>query len=127
MFKPSSQNGLHAKIYMVDQRDLAIGSFNFDPRSIQLNTEQVLIIHSTELSTKIAQLFENLTSPTSSYRVILANSVPVADQPEHQDEPLVWKTNENGKTVYYYLSPHAGFWRNVTNSLFSILPIDNEL
>jgi putative cardiolipin synthase len=109
MFKPSSQNGLHAKIYMVDRRDLAIGSFNFDPRSIRLNTEQVLIIHSPELSAKIA------------------SSAPSSDRPEVQEGSLVWMTEENGKTVSYDFNPHAGFWRNLTDSIFSLLPIDDEL
>jgi len=127
MFKPSSQNGLHAKIYMVDRRDLVIGSFNFDPRSIRLNTEQVLIIHSPELCAKIATLFKEIIEPSSSYRVVLANSVPAADQPAIQEGSLAWMTEENGKVVYYDFNPHAGFWRTITSNLFSILPIDDEL
>jgi len=127
MFKPSSQNGLHAKIYMVDRRDLAIGSFNFDPRSTHLNTEQMLIIHSPVLCAEIVKVFKEVTSPASSYRIILANTVPVSDQPIIQEGSLAWMTEENGKTVYYDFNPHAGFWRNITDSLFSILPIDSEL
>lgn len=127
MFKPSSQNGLHAKIYMVDRRDLAIGSFNFDPRSIRLNTEQVLIIHSPELCAKIATLFRDVTSPAYSYHIVLASSVPESNLSTEQEDSLVWVTEENGKVEYYDFNPHAGFWRNVTERLFSILPIDDEL
>jgi len=127
MLKPSSQNGLHAKIYMIDRRNLVIGSFNLDPRSAQLNTEQVLVIHSQPLCAKIARLFEEVTAPASSYRVILANTVPVSDQPMIQKGSLAWMTKENGKIVYYDFNPHAGFWRNVTDGLFSLLPIDNQL
>ena len=127
MFKPSSQSGLHAKIYMVDRRDLAIGSFNFDPRSIHLNTEQVLIIHSPALCAEIAKVFKEVTSPSSSYHVILTSSVPVSDQPSIQEGSLAWMTEENGKTVYYDFNPHAGFWRNITDGFFSILPVDDEL
>jgi len=126
MFKPSSQNGLHAKIYMIDQRDLVIGSFNFDPRSIRFNTEQVLVIHSPELCAKVANLFEDITSPASSYRIIEASEVPDSDQPLIHGS-LAWVTEENGKTVYYDLNPHAGFWRNIADRLFSILPIDSQL
>ncbi|MDR3424099.1 MAG: phospholipase D family protein [Alphaproteobacteria bacterium] len=127
MFEPSSQNGLHAKIYMIDRKDLVLGSFNLDPRSAQLNTEQVLVIHSPELCAKIARLFEEATSPASSYRVMLANAVPIADRPDIQEGDLIWVTEENGKTVYYDFNPHAGFWRNVIDGIFSILPIDTEL
>jgi putative cardiolipin synthase len=127
MFKPSSQNGLHAKIYMVDRRDLAIGSFNLDPRSMRLNTEQMLIIHSPELCAKIAGIFDDVTSPSSSYRIMLASSAPDNGQSAAEGDSLAWVTEENGQTVAYDFSPHAGFWRNVTESLFSILPIDEEL
>jgi len=116
MFKGSSQHGLHAKIYMIDRRSLVIGSFNFDPRSIKLNTEQVLVIQSPELSEKVTRLFEQITAPTSSFHVMLTET-----------GALTWVSEEHGKEVYYDFNPHAGFWRNVTTSLFSILPIDDEL
>jgi len=127
MFKASSQNGLHAKIYMIDRRELVIGSFNMDPRSVKLNTEQVLVIHSPELSEKVARLFEQIISPTSSYRLVLADTVPPSEMSAIPTGSLVWVTEENGKTVYYDFNPHAGFWRNVTDSFFSFLPIDNQL
>jgi len=116
MFKPSSQNGLHAKIYMIDRQDLVIGSFNFDPRSLHLNTEQALVIHSPALCAQISRIFEGISSPQSSYRVMLTPK-----------GTLVWVTEEDGKTVYYDFNPHAGFWRIITNDFFAILPIDDDL
>ena len=118
MFKPSEQNGLHAKVYMIDQRDVAIGSFNFDPRSIHLNTEQVLIIHSPELCAKITSLFKEVTDPKLSYRLVMTGP---------EQDTLSWVTEEDGNIVRYDFNPHAGFWRNITDSVFSILPIDDEL
>jgi len=35
----SSGSSLHAKTFAVDGERLFVGSFNFDPRSINLNTE----------------------------------------------------------------------------------------
>jgi len=43
------------------------------------------------------------------------------------DGSLVWVTEDNGQEVRYRSEPQAGFWRNVTSDLFSILPIDDEL
>jgi putative cardiolipin synthase len=126
MFKPSSQNGLHAKIYMIDRRDLAIGSFNFDPRSIQLNTEQVLVIHSPELCATVGNIFNDIAAPSSSYRVIMADQVPEEERSVIHGA-LAWVAEEDGKVVYYDFNPHAGFWRNAVDSFFSILPIDNEM
>lgn len=114
MFKGSSQNGLHAKLYVIDRRDLMIGSFNFDPRSIHLNTEQVLVIHSPELAGQVAGMFEKLSAPAASYHVI-------------NDDGLVWVTEENGEKVCYSSDPQAGLRRNITSRFFSLLPIDDEL
>lgn len=127
MFKPSSQNGLHAKIYMVDRREVAIGSFNFDPRSIRMNTEQLLVIHSPALCKKVARLFAHVTQPDGSYHVMLVDALPEAERASWHSGPLVWVDRERGREVYYDFNPHAGFWRRVTNGIFSVLPIDREL
>lgn len=42
--------GLHAKSMIIDGEITVIGTFNLDPRSANLNTECVTIIHSTEIS-----------------------------------------------------------------------------
>jgi putative cardiolipin synthase len=127
MFNPSSQNGLHAKIYMVDRKDLMIGSFNYDPRSRHLNTEQVLVIHSAPLCNQVAHLLDRITAPGSSYHVVLASSLPEAQQTMFNRDSLVWVAQENGKTEYYDFTPHAGFWRRLTQGFFALLPIDNKL
>ncbi|MGB9152923.1 MAG: phospholipase D family protein [Alphaproteobacteria bacterium] len=127
MFRPSSQNGLHSKIYMIDRQYLVIGSFNFDPRSMHMNTEQVLIIDSPELCAQIVLLFDDVTSPASAYRIMLAGDVPAADQPAVYEGDLAWMTEEDGKIIYEDFNPHAGFWRNLTDSFFAFLPIDDEL
>jgi len=118
MFKGSSQSGLHAKLYVIDRRDLMIGSFNLDPRSINLNTEQVLVIHSAELAGQVVKMFETIVSPSVSYHVTLEGGA---------DSGLIWITQENGQEVRYHSDPQAGVWRNVTSRFFSILPIDDEL
>lgn len=126
MFTPSAQNGLHAKIYMIDRRDLVIGSFNFDPRSVRLNTEQALVIHSPALCETIAELFKTVSAPDASYRVVPASSVPPSDR-DSITSGIAWETEEDGKIKYFDFSPHAGFWRRITSSFFSLLPMDDEL
>jgi len=41
---------LHTKAFIVDRREMFIGSFNFDPRSANNNTELGVIIRSPELA-----------------------------------------------------------------------------
>ena len=39
-----SLSGLHAKAFVVDRRQLFVGSFNWDPRSVDINTEMGVLI-----------------------------------------------------------------------------------
>ena len=124
MFKGNSQNGLHAKIYMIDRRYLVVGSWNFDARSLKLNTEQVLIIESPDLCKKIAQLFNTITNPKDSYRVVTSNSIPENERAPFQENSIGWVTQEEGKTKYYNFNPRASLTRRMLETLFSILPLD---
>ena len=127
MLTPSASNGLHAKVYMIDRRYLVIGSFNFDQRSLKLNTEQALVIDSEALCQRITKLFDELSSPDQSYRVILASNVPEAQKPTLNMGALAWVTREDGQVKYFDFNPHAGFLRRVTSGFFSLLPFDKEL
>ena len=59
---------LHAKSFGVDGERLFVGSFNFDPRSIHLNTEQGLVIESADLAREMAERFDRDIVP-STYNV----------------------------------------------------------
>lgn len=55
--------GLHAKTMLIDDEISVIGTFNFDPRSENLNTECVTIISSKEVAAKLKiNLFEDIKS-----------------------------------------------------------------
>jgi putative cardiolipin synthase len=136
MFKgSSSQSSLHAKYYIIDRQDLIIGSFNMDPRSIEYNTEQVLVIHSKELAQSAADTFERAITPSASFHVMLAED-KVQTPPEMRNtDPLlaasasphlVWVTEENSKQVHYDYEPGAGFTRQFLNLVISGFPVDNE-
>lgn len=55
----SSGASLHAKIFAVDGVRIYIGSFNFDPRSIRLNTEMGLLIDSAALANRLHAAFDD--------------------------------------------------------------------
>jgi cardiolipin synthase C len=54
-----SRSTLHAKTFAVDGERVFVGSFNFDPRSVDLNTEMGLILRSPAAASTIQSLFEN--------------------------------------------------------------------
>lgn len=107
---------LHAKVYAVDRRDVMIGSFNLDPRSLELNTEIALVIHSPALAEQVITMFDEVTQLDSSYRLV------VSDAGE-----LIWQTMEKGEPAQYTHEPNAGAWRNIEADFMGLLPIENQL
>ncbi|MDF1621664.1 phospholipase D-like domain-containing protein [Pseudothioclava nitratireducens] len=68
---PFSRNKLHAKVFAVDRVRVFVGSFNFDPRSMRLNTENGLVVSSPELAAEISDAFEHYI-PERAWEVKLA-------------------------------------------------------
>ncbi len=92
---------LHAKLVVLDRKVVYVGSFNFDPRSAYLNTEDGIIIYSPELAAQAADLFAKRSSLSRAYHVVLRHG------------RVVWTTEERGRAVDYYHEPQAGFWRGL--------------
>ena len=63
-FGGSSRGSLHAKTFVMDRQTLFVGSFNFDPRSMRLDTQNGIVIRSPELADQAACLFVKGLSPT---------------------------------------------------------------
>jgi putative cardiolipin synthase len=66
----SGASTIHAKTITVDRDRLFVGSFNFDPRSLRLNTELGFVIHSALFAAHVADAFETLI-PEAAYAVTL--------------------------------------------------------
>ncbi|MDP2046941.1 MAG: phospholipase D family protein [Deltaproteobacteria bacterium] len=98
-FGSESRGSLHAKTFVLDRQTVFVGSFNFDPRSIKLDTQNGVVIHSPELANQAAYLFDEGISPARTYRVTLLG-----------DDDLVWITEDNGREVRYYQEPLSRFW-----------------
>ncbi len=61
---------IHAKSMVIDKKIAAIGTFNFDPRSINLNTEVGIIIPEKEISAELYQLITDDMAPGNSWRIL---------------------------------------------------------
>jgi putative cardiolipin synthase len=88
---------------------------------MHLNTEIGLIINSPELAQQTAARFESMTSPPNSYALALA--------PRDTGMPprLIWRTEEDGKTVEYETEPARSDLQQFKAHLLSLLPLDKEL
>ena len=117
----TGQFALHAKLFVLDQQRLFLGSMNFDARSLRLNTEVGLLIDSPELTKQVSDRFDALAQPANCY-------IPTLGTPDATGKrPLVWKTEENGKMVELTAEPSHDLLRGVQAELLSLLPIDDLL
>ncbi|SEA23308.1 putative cardiolipin synthase [Paraburkholderia sartisoli] len=125
----TSRASLHAKTFVIDRRILVIGSMNLDPRSANLNTELVLVIHSPPLANQLASIFDHATAPSVSYRVELATPGQLARLKATGAPPsdLVWTGEVDGRLRTWNLDPGAGFYRNLMTGIFMLLPVGSQL
>ena len=109
----SSASSLHAKTFAVDDQRIFVGSFNFDPRSIDLNTEMGLVIDSPVLAGKLGQAMRG-TIPQRAYQVLL-----------NPDGSLYWIARDaKGGITRYDTEPGTSVWKRMGVAILSVLPID---
>lgn len=112
----SSRSSLHTKAFTVDDHTGFIGSFNFDARSISLNTEMGVLFNEPVLVERMRVLFRSETDPGSSYRVSLSKK-----------GSLRWHGEKHCKLVVFDREPEARFTRRLTAALIAWLPIESQL
>ena len=108
----SSGSSLHAKTFAVDGKRVFVGSFNFDPRSVHLNTELGFVIESPTTARQIEQFFDERVSE-SSYEVRLS-----------EPGDLYWLERRDGKEVRHDSEPETGLFKRGYVLFLSILPIE---
>ncbi len=84
---------IHAKTMVVDGKMVFIGTFNFDPRSQNLNTEVGVIVEDTGLASQVQSSIETDMQPENSWNA-------ATDKPD-QYVPLA----KRNKVLLYQLTP----------------------
>jgi putative cardiolipin synthase len=103
---------LHAKVIVADRRLSFIGSLNFDPRAIDINTENGLLIESAELGEQLAALLDKLMSPEVAWQVLL-----------DENGALRWESAQGAVTS----QPARSGGQRVSDFFFRLLPIESQL
>ena len=106
---------LHTKAFVVDREAVFIGSFNFDPRSANLNTELGVIIYDADLGERFASSVSESISDFA-YEVFLDENGKVR-----------WRGWEDGVEAIYSQEPETSWWDRFKVGLVSILPIRQQL
>lgn len=108
----SSTSSPHAKTFLVDRMRVVIGSFNFDPRSLDLNTELRFVIDSAVLAIAVDAAYTR-NVPLTAWQVTLDDA-----------GKLQWSGLVDGEVVHFDDEPEAGFWRRAGAAAVSLLPLD---
>jgi putative cardiolipin synthase len=108
----SSAASLHAKTFAVDRGNVFIGSFNFDPRSANLNTEMGVVIESPALAQRIADAFDQGIAERA-YEARLS-----------ENGQLYWVERRAGASVRHPIEPGTTFWQRLAVRVLSWLPIE---
>lgn len=107
---------LHTKAFTVDGHTGFVGSFNFDPRSVSLNTEMGVLFVEPQLVERLRDIFAEETGPSMSYRLFLAD-----------DGRLRWQGENEGSMKDWDNEPKASFRRRLVATVVSWLPIESQL
>ena len=110
-----AKSTLHTKSFLVDGKRLFIGSFNFDPRSANLNTESGVIIDSEEMGNYFEQAFAN-SIEAQTYEVFL-----------NEDGKVRWRGFEDGQEVIYDKEPQSTWGQRFLAGFMRFIPIRSQL
>ena len=106
---------LHTKAFLVDRKEVFIGSFNFDPRSANLNTESGVLIRSQRMGEMFGR---NLDADLSSqaYEVFL-----------NEDGKLRWRGIEDGQEIIYNKEPGSTWVQRFVAGFMRLMPVRGQL
>ncbi|MFC3616704.1 phospholipase D family protein [Lutimaribacter marinistellae] len=108
----STNTSLHAKTFVLDDDEIFVGSFNFDPRSARLNTEMGFLIESPT----IAQAFTNqITANLDRWTYSVSRGA---------DGELDWRRSAEGETTLYETEPKTTALSRWLVRFMGVLPIE---
>ena len=109
--------GLHCKTAVFDRKTVYVGSFNLDPRSVNLNTEMGFLVESVDLAKAVRGSIQQDLSPGNSWQVVM-----------RPDGHVAWVTTQNGKLIFETdAEPMVSKKRRAAADLLLLVPMDSQL
>jgi putative cardiolipin synthase len=106
---------LHTKAFIVDRHDVFIGSFNFDPRSANINTELGVIIHSDAIAESMLSGMDQKIKD-NAYEVFL-----------NEKGKVRWREFNGEEVTIHDKEPNTSWWNRFVAGFYRIMPIDSQL
>src|SRR5580692_8962217 len=101
-----SNESLHAKALVIDQKTVFIGSMNMDSRSARFNSELGLVMRSADIARQVTSLLDDI-SADGSYKLQLVG---------HSNQ-IEWSSGEPGSQKTWFIDPETTrsqrFWLKV--------------
>jgi putative cardiolipin synthase len=91
------------------------GSFNFDPRSANINTELGVIIRSPKIAAQVADLIE-LNKDKETFEVFL-----------NDKGKLRWRGMDDGQEIIFDKEPQTTWGQRFMAGFYRMLPIRGQL
>ncbi|MGZ9897704.1 phospholipase D family protein [Shewanella gaetbuli] len=111
-WRGSSRSSLHAKVFVIDNKSIFVGSFNFDPRSAWLNTEMGVVVEQPQFAQTFASVIkQSLTNKV--YQVVI------------KDGDIQWLDLQTQQ--YITQEPDSSWWQRFMANTLSWLPIESQL
>ncbi len=110
-----AKSSLHTKAFIVDKHYFFMGSFNWDPRSADINTELGIIIKSPEIASRLADRFY-ARAPEACYIPFL-----------NDQGQLRWRASNDGETEILSKEPDTNAYQRFKANLGRILPVRSQL
>lgn len=110
-----AKSSLHTKAFIVDRRYFFMGSFNWDPRSRDINTELGIIIKSPEIAGHLADRVHAM-APELCYQPFL-----------NEQGQLRWRERNDGVVDILDHEPDTTYFQRLKASLGRALPIRGQL
>jgi putative cardiolipin synthase len=114
--KADAAAAIHTKSFVLDGKQALIGSFNFDPRSRDLNSEIGLVVNDEGFSRQVIEHMDQEFEPANSYRLFL-----------NENGKLRWEVQTGDGMEIHTHDPGASIWRRMAARMMSWLPIEKEL
>ena len=111
-----SKSSLHAKSMVIDKKRMFVGSFNYDQRSLYLNTEIGLVFDQADIAGLASEKFDKNINKIA-FKVELVTS-------DSGKESLLWHGIEDGKPVTYDSEPYVGRGTKTAVWFIRWLPVD---
>ena len=101
--------------FLIDREHLFVGSFNWDPRSVDINTELGVIIDSKEMGERTGRLLDESLAEKTNQVVLDANG------------NLRWIDDSGEEPVILTKEPDTTWWRRMKANLGRVIPIRGQL